>query len=196
LNYLEQFEQAVENYKRADQADPTLNSQGVINSIVERVKTIHNAIINKVKITNKNPILIFLKQGRMKQKKLETTVKNIPCVLTKQPKHLGDKPFEIRSLTDLVPEKNSGVILSCKITNIISKKGEVPAYNSNLILVKSKSFNRKFIFVDFKGNFGCISIYHCNDDIYEQIRDQTDIYIIEPRLKDIKFKPNSEQVIF
>ncbi len=69
----------------------------------------------------------------MKQKKLETTVKNIPCVLTKQPKNLGDKPFEIRSLTDLVPEKNSGVILSCKITNIISKKGEVPAYNYDFL---------------------------------------------------------------
>jgi len=163
LNYLEQFDLAVENYKRADQADPTLNSQAAIQNIVERIRVIHNAIINK---------------GRMKQKKLENTVKNIPCVLTKQPKNLGDKPFEIRSLTDLAPEKNDGVILSCKITNTISKKGEVPA---------------KFIFVDFKGNFGCISIYHCNDDIYEQIRDQTDIYIIEPRLKDIKFKPDSEQ---
>ena len=67
----------------------------------------------------------------MKQKKLENTVKNIPCVLTKQPKNLGDKPFEIKSLTDLAPEKNSGVILSCKITNTISKKGEVPAYYSD-----------------------------------------------------------------
>jgi len=48
LNYLEQFEQAVENYKKADQADPTLNSQAAIANIVERIRVIHNAIINKV----------------------------------------------------------------------------------------------------------------------------------------------------
>jgi len=61
LNYLEQFDLAVENYKRADQADPTLNSQGVIANIVERVRVIHNAIINKVKITNRNSILTIFK---------------------------------------------------------------------------------------------------------------------------------------
>jgi len=61
LNYLEQFDLAVENYKRADQADPTLNSQGVIANIVERVRVIHNAIINKVKSTNRNSILIIFK---------------------------------------------------------------------------------------------------------------------------------------
>ncbi len=61
MNYLEQFDLAVENYKRADQADPTLNSQGVIANIVERVRVIHNAIINKVKSTNRNSILIIFK---------------------------------------------------------------------------------------------------------------------------------------
>lgn len=61
MNYLEQFDLAVENYKRADQADPTLNSQGVIANIVERVRVIHNAIINKVKITNRNSILTIFK---------------------------------------------------------------------------------------------------------------------------------------
>lgn len=54
--------------------------------------------------------------------------------------------------------------------------------------------NRKFVFVDFKGNFGCISVYHCNDDIYEQIRDQTDVYVVDPNVKDIKLTVNAEDV--
>jgi hypothetical protein len=50
------------------------------------------------------------------------------------------------------------------------------------------------VFVDFKSNFGCISIYHCNDDIYEQIREQTDIYIIDPFVKEIKVTLSPENV--
>jgi len=63
----------------------------------------------------------------MKEKKLENTIKNIPCVLKKQPKQLGNKPYEIKSLNDLSVGANNGSILSCKITNIISRSGEVPA---------------------------------------------------------------------
>ena len=63
----------------------------------------------------------------MKEKKLETTIKNIPCVLTKQPKQLGNKPYDIKSLSDLNIGTNNGTILSCKVTNIISRSGEVPA---------------------------------------------------------------------
>lgn len=52
------------------------------------------------------------------------------------------------------------------------------------------------MFVDFKGNFGCISVYHCNDDIYEQVAEQTDIYVIDPKVKEINIKgePGSEVI--
>ena len=41
-----------------------------------------------------------------------------------------------------------------------------------------------------------MSIYHCNDDIYEKIRDQTDIYIVDPKVKEIKFNVDAETVFF
>jgi hypothetical protein len=63
----------------------------------------------------------------MKPKKLATTVKNIPSVLKVQPKHFGDKKYEIRALDELKTGANVTNILSCKVTNTISKKGEVPA---------------------------------------------------------------------
>jgi hypothetical protein len=63
----------------------------------------------------------------MKTKKLTTTVKNIPSVLKSQPKSFGDKKYDIHSLDELKVGANSGAILSCKISNAISKKGEVPA---------------------------------------------------------------------
>lgn len=52
----------------------------------------------------------------------------------------------------------------------------------------------KFIFVDFKGNFGCTSVFHVNDDIYEQVRDQTDLYFVDPNVKEIKLTHGPESV--
>lgn len=63
----------------------------------------------------------------MKAKKLEMAVKNIPCILKSQPKHFGDTKYEIKSLSDLNLGPNNAVLLSCKVTNTVSKKGEVPA---------------------------------------------------------------------
>jgi len=37
-------------------------------------------------------------------------------------------------------------------------------------------------------------VYHCNDDIYGKIREQTDIYVIDPKVKDIKFALESANV--
>ena len=33
---------------------------------------------------------------------------------------------------------------------------------------------------------GCLSVYHCSEDIYEKIHDNTDIYILDPTIKKIE----------
>jgi len=45
---LEDFEAAIDNYRTADKLDPTLNSKEAIEPIIERVKQIYHAIVNKV----------------------------------------------------------------------------------------------------------------------------------------------------
>jgi hypothetical protein len=47
LTYLEDFEAAIENFRKADQIDPTLNAKEQINIIYERVKSVDYAISNK-----------------------------------------------------------------------------------------------------------------------------------------------------
>lgn len=48
LNYLEDYEAAVENFRKAEELDPTLNAKESIESIFERVKTVDSTIANKV----------------------------------------------------------------------------------------------------------------------------------------------------
>jgi len=155
-SYLEDFDKAIENFQKADAIDPNLNAKDQISKILDIIKSIDTIIATK---------------SKMKAKVLANVVKSIPCVLKSQPKHLGDTKYEIKSLDEIKIGPNKGAILSCKITNVISNKGEVPA---------------KFVFVDFKSNFGNLSVYHCNDDIYDQVREQTDIYVIDPNIKEIK----------
>jgi len=155
-SYLEDFDKAIGHFQKADEIDSTLNAKDQIIKILEIIKNIDSVICNK---------------GKMKGKTLANVVKSIPCVLKNQPKHLGDAKYEIKSLDELKPGPNKGTILSCKVTNVISNKGEVPS---------------KFVFVDFKAVFGNLSVYHCNDDIYDQVREQTDIYVIDPNVKEVK----------
>mmetsp|Transcript_3743 Transcript_3743/g.3177 ORF Transcript_3743/g.3177 Transcript_3743/m.3177 type:complete len:127 (+) Transcript_3743:845-1225(+) len=88
--------------------------------------------------------------------------------------------YEIASFCDLQEGKNNGKVVSCKVTNTISKKGEVPA---------------KFACVDFKSSFAGLSIYHINDEIYDSIHDQTEIYVADPKVKTIKLQLGPENII-
>jgi hypothetical protein len=53
---LEDYEAALENYKKADQIDPTLNAKDQFSVIYERVKEVDHAIASKVlaNLTNSN----------------------------------------------------------------------------------------------------------------------------------------------
>jgi hypothetical protein len=56
------------------------------------------------------------------------TVKNIPNHLRTPAKELGKAKVEVKALEELQIGANPNTLLSCKITNVISQKGEVPAY--------------------------------------------------------------------
>lgn len=53
LNYIEDYDAAVENFKLADQVDPTLNSKESIAMIFDRVRNVEQAIANKVLLAQK-----------------------------------------------------------------------------------------------------------------------------------------------
>jgi hypothetical protein len=65
-------------------------------------------------------------QGKIKPKRLTELIQAIPTVLKSQPKEMGNKQYEVKPLSDLAEGENPGKILSCKVTNILSEKGEVP----------------------------------------------------------------------
>lgn len=44
-------------------------------------------------------------------------------------------------------------------------------------------FCRKFVIVDFNTNFAALSIYNTNDSIFEQVKENSDIYIVDPIIK-------------
>ena len=52
----------------------------------------------------------------------------------------------------------------------------------------------KFACVDFKSSFAGLSIYHINDEIYDSIHDQTEIYVADPKVKTIKLQLGPENV--
>ena len=43
-----------------------------------------------------------------------------------------------------------------------------------------------FVFVDFNGDFGGISMYHANEEIQKVMRDMSEAYIFDPFLKKIE----------
>ncbi len=49
-NYLEDYEDSLQSYKRANEIDATVDVKNNINTILERVKHIDNTIANKVKL--------------------------------------------------------------------------------------------------------------------------------------------------
>lgn len=49
---------------------------------------------------------------------------------------------------------------------------------------------RGFIVIDSTSSVGALSVYNCSEDIYEKIRDNSDIYVVEPNLKEINFGDN------
>lgn len=50
---------------------------------------------------------------------------------------------------------------------------------------------RTFVFVDFKLNFGCLHIYNASNEIYDQVKENADISIIDPMVKLIKLQENA-----
>lgn len=39
--------------------------------------------------------------------------------------------------------------------------------------------------IDSNSAMACLSIYHCSEDIYERILENTDVYVVDPVLKKV-----------
>ena len=53
-------------------------------------------------------------------------IKQIPIALKNQPKNAANIPYQIAPLNALKEGLNIGLILTCKVTTIISNKEDVP----------------------------------------------------------------------
>jgi hypothetical protein len=82
---------------------------------------------------------------------------------------------------------NKGVYLAAKVLDVLSKKGDVPAY--------LKPLYSSFVIVDNAANFGCLSLYNTNNNIYEEVREGADITVAEPVVKNIKVGDFSYQCV-
>ena len=71
------------------------------------------------------------------------------------------KDYEFASLAELAEGRNKKKITSCKITNIITKMNDAPAYYFFIIrqIKNFYLFLRIFVIVDYKSEFGALSIY-------------------------------------
>ena len=90
---------------------------------------------------------------------------DIPCVLKSRPN------MSITSLSLLRPGLNPGVILSCKVTSLVSNKSDIPG---------------SFGVMDMQGIFGVVSLYNASPSLYAKINKYANIQIMHPLLKRIK----------
>ena len=54
---------------------------------------------------------------------------------------------------------------------------------------------RIFIFVDFKGEFGALSVFNTSNEIYDKIHEQADIFVVDPLVKEIVLHDNDSVLI-
>ena len=104
----------------------------------------------------------MVKAQTIKPKKLGTLLKSIP---------LDSHDRKLVQLKALKPGFNKGLYFAAKVLDVISKKGDVPA---------------SFVIVDSAGAFGSLSLYNTSNNIYDEVREGSDITIAEPMFKFIK----------
>ncbi|KAM3137607.1 hypothetical protein pb186bvf_010221 [Paramecium bursaria] len=117
---------------------------------------------------------------KISQKKLINIIKQIPLGLKHPPQNLN-KNVKIVQLSDLQEGVNVDKILACKSLQAYTDAQTVPA---------------GFVIVDAKQNFGSLSIYHITQEIYDRIKDNTDLYIIDPVIKTIMCTINEQIVTY
>ncbi|CAD8167000.1 unnamed protein product [Paramecium octaurelia] len=117
---------------------------------------------------------------RITQKKLQNIVKQIPIGLREQPKGF-DHPLQMCTIGDLKDGINKGLILASKSLVSYTEQNTVPA---------------GFVIVDSKLSFASLSIYNASQEIYEKIRDLTDVFIIEPEVKQINCEIEGKQISY
>ncbi|KRX00302.1 hypothetical protein PPERSA_10801 [Pseudocohnilembus persalinus] len=161
--------QYLEDYKKAIEQ---YNKASELDSTLQASNQIQY-MQNKV-----NTIVELIKnRGKIKQKRLQNMVKTIPTALRNQ---VQNSQYTVTNLSGLKEGINKGFILTCKITHNISKKGEVPA---------------TFLFTDSQTSFAALSIYNTSDDIYDQVKENADVYIVDPMIKNIKINEESYSCI-
>lgn len=93
-------------------------------------------------------------KGKLTVKTIQQLMSDIPCILKRLP-HMS-----ITSLTQLQPGINSGVILSCKVTSLVSNKSDIPG---------------SFGVMDMQGVFGVVSLYNASPTLYTNINKYANI---------------------
>lgn len=126
LCYLQEYMGALKEYTVAHNIDPTLDANEQGSKITTLVNKFNNLIQNR---------------GKIKPKKLEAMRSSIPTSFKLPPNYGVQKSGvdpEVKSFKEMKPDFNKGSIVSCVLTNIISKSGEIPAL---------------FVIMDFTGAF-------------------------------------------
>ncbi len=103
----------------------------------------------------------------------------------------NDVTYEILGISGLKVGINKGKIFSGKVLSTMSEKGAVPAYYYLIMIIFINIF-RIFVCVDFKGDFCSLSVFNTSNDVYEKIHEMSDIFVVDPLIKEIILKADEE----
>jgi tetratricopeptide (TPR) repeat protein len=107
--YLERYNEAVNDFQLAQKVDPNLGAEKKCDSIIGFVSRCYNSINNK---------------GKLKSNKLVSMVKSIPQELELLPEMKGN--YKICDISQLQNGENPGLMISAKVVNNIYKESDVP----------------------------------------------------------------------
>ncbi|EGR31319.1 tetratricopeptide repeat protein, partial [Ichthyophthirius multifiliis] len=86
-----------------------------------------------------------------------------------------EKAYELDNTLDRF---NKNMILTAKITHVITQNEEVPA---------------QFVAVDLKGEFFCFSVYNTSKQIYDQVKRHSEIFCIDPIVKSMSLNKGDKE---
>eukprot|EP00357_Protocruzia_adherens_P017790 CAMPEP_0114997670 /NCGR_PEP_ID=MMETSP0216-20121206/15039_1 /TAXON_ID=223996 /ORGANISM="Protocruzia adherens, Strain Boccale" /LENGTH=411 /DNA_ID=CAMNT_0002362099 /DNA_START=217 /DNA_END=1452 /DNA_ORIENTATION=- len=164
--FLEHYDKSLENFHRAHELDPGLNAEKCFNSLLSFCLKMNSLIASK---------------GKLKQRKLSTIAKNIPCAFKSKINEDGSPMPEMRIVpfNELSVGVNNNVIFSCRVMCHVPKMQEVPV---------------SFLVVDFKESFTSVSVYNFNEDIHSHIVQYSDIFVINPIVERVRVTYGDKEI--
>jgi tetratricopeptide (TPR) repeat protein len=104
--YLERYNEAVQDFTLAHQVDPNLGADQKCNNIIGFVSRSYNSIVNK---------------GKLKSNRLTSMVGSIPRTIPNM-----DSQYKICDISELNSDENPGMMVSAKVVNNLYKDSDVP----------------------------------------------------------------------